>query len=156
MKSRIVVDTSIVMKWVLDEPDSALALTLLTEWASEGTLIEAPGLLIFEVANALYQRARKGEMTVDDAKQALEDVLLPELELNFSEYLSLSIRAIELAQQYGLPATYDAHYLALAERKRCEYWTADTRLWNAIGGKLDWVRLLSDYQNAAHSITTQY
>ena len=84
------------------------------------------------------------KLTTDDAKQALEDVLLPELELNFSEHLSLSIRAIELAQQYGLPATYDAHYLALAERKRCEYWTADTRLWNAIGGKLNWVRLLSD------------
>ena len=147
MKSAIVVDTSIVLKWVLDEPDSAIALALLTRWMREGTVIQAPALLTYEVANALYQRVRKGEMTAEKARQALEDVLLPELELNFLEYMELSKRAITLAQQYSLPATYDAHYLALAEYKKCEYWTADTRLWNAIGGKLPWVRRLSDYQS---------
>jgi hypothetical protein len=36
--------------------------------------------------------------------------------------------------QFSLPATYDAHYLALAERENCEFWTADTRLFNAIKG----------------------
>ncbi len=146
MKSAIVVDTSIVLKWVLDEPDSAMALALLTRWISEGTVIQAPALLTYEVANALYQRVRKGEMTADKARQALEDVLFPELELNFLEYSELSMRAIALAQQYSLQATYDAHYLALAEYKQCEYWTADTRLWNAVGDKLPWVRRLSDYQ----------
>ncbi len=59
------------------------------------------------------------------------------------------MRAIELAEQYSLPATYDAHYLALAERNQCEYWTADTRLWNAIAGKLNWVYLLGDYSARA-------
>ncbi|HEX9130651.1 MAG TPA: type II toxin-antitoxin system VapC family toxin [Ktedonobacteraceae bacterium] len=150
MKSAIVVDTSVVLKWVLDEPDSAPALTLLTRWVNEGTLIQAPALLTYEVANALFQRVRKGEMTAEKARQALEDVLLPELELNFLEYTELGKRAITLAQQYSLPATYDAHYLALAEYKQCEYWTADTRLWNAIGDKLPWVRRLSDYQSMMH------
>jgi predicted nucleic acid-binding protein len=146
MKSAIVVDTSIVIKWVLDEPDSTTALALLTKWINEETAIYVPALLIYEVANALYQRVRKAEMMAGEAQQALVDVLLPELAFKFSEYPSLSMRAIELAEQYGLPATYDAHYLALAERNQCEYWTADIRLWNAIAGKLKWVRLLSDYQ----------
>ncbi len=147
MKNAIVVDTSIVLKWVLDEPDSATALALLTRWVNEGTLIQAPALLTYEVANALFQRVRKREMTAEKAGQALEDVLLPELELNFLEYTELSKRALTLAQQYNLPATYDAHYMALAEYKQCEYWTADTRLWNAVGDKLPWIRLLSDYQS---------
>ena len=147
MKKAVVVDTSIVLKWVLDEPDSATALALLTRWVNEETVIQAPALLTYEVANALYQRVRKGEMTAEKARQALEDVLLPELELNFLEYTELSKRAITLARQYSLPATYDAHYLALAEHKKCEYWTADTRLWNAIGDKLPWIRRLSDYQS---------
>ena len=150
MKRAIVVDTSIVLKWVLDEPDSATALALLFRWVNEGTLIQAPALLAYEVANALFQRVRKGEMTVEKATQALEDVLLPELELNFLEYTDLSKRAIILAQQYSLPATYDAHYLALAEHKQCEYWTADTRLWNAVGDRLPWVRMLSEYQGTMH------
>ncbi len=150
MKSAIVVDTSIVLKWVLDEPDSATALALLTRWVNEETLIQAPALLTYEVANALFQRVRKREMTAEKARQALEDVLLPELELNFLEYTELSKRALTLAQQYNLSAMYDAHYMALAEYKRCEYWTADTRLCNAVGGKFPWIRRLSDYQSMMH------
>jgi predicted nucleic acid-binding protein len=82
MKKAIVVDTSIVLKWVLDEPDSVAALTLLTEWINEEIVIQAPALLTYEVANALFQRVRKGEMTTGRALQALEDVLFPELLLN--------------------------------------------------------------------------
>src|SRR5262249_51070462 len=35
--------------------------------------------------------------------------------------------------------------LALAESKGCELWTADTRMWNSLRGKLAWVRLFGDY-----------
>jgi predicted nucleic acid-binding protein len=150
MKRAVIVDTSIVLKWVLDEPDSATALALLTRWINEGIVIQAPALLTYEVANALFQRVRKGEMTADKARQALEDVLFPELMLNFLEYAELSKRAITLAQQYSLPATYDADYLALAEHEKCEYWTADTRLWNTVADKLPWVRRLSDYESTMH------
>ena len=106
--------------------------------------------ITYEVANALFQRVRKGEITVAKATQALEDVLFPELVLNFLEYVELSKRAITLAQQYSLPATYDAHYLALAEHEKCEYWAADSRLCNAVRDKLPWVRQLSEYQSSMH------
>ena len=150
MKRAIVVDTSIVLKWVLDEPDSATALELLNRWIREGIVIQAPALLTYEVTNALFQRVRKGEITVAKAIQALKDVLFPELVLNFLEYAELSKRAITLAQQYSLPATYDTHYLALAEHEKCEYWTADSRLCNAVRDKLPWVRQLNEYQSNMH------
>ena len=44
-----------------------------------------------------------------------------------------------------LLAAYDSHYLALAERKECELWTADMRLWHSTRGKLAWLRWLGDY-----------
>ena len=69
MKRAIVVDTSIVLKWVLDEPDSAKALALLNGWINEEIVIQAPALLTYEVANALFQRVRKGEITADKARQ---------------------------------------------------------------------------------------
>jgi predicted nucleic acid-binding protein len=53
MSSTVVVDTSIVIKWVLDEPDSAMALALLRKWMGEGTVIRARALLTYEVTNAL-------------------------------------------------------------------------------------------------------
>src|SRR5690349_21907114 len=118
MKKAVVVDTSIVLKWVLDEPDSTLALALLTRWFNDEIVIQAPALLTYEVANALFQRVRKGEIAAESAWQAFEDALFPELMLNFIEYTEISKRAILLAHQYNLPATYDAHYLALAEYEK--------------------------------------
>jgi predicted nucleic acid-binding protein len=85
MKRAVVVDTSIVLKWVLDEPDSATSLALLTRWINDEIVIQAPALLTYDVANALFQRVRKGEISAERARQALEDVLFPELMLNFVE-----------------------------------------------------------------------
>ena len=57
---------------------------------------------------------------------------------------------MELAHRFGLHAAYDAHYLALAEHEKCEYWTADSRLCNAVKAKLPWVHQLSEYQGTMH------
>jgi predicted nucleic acid-binding protein len=147
MRDVVVVDTSIAIKWVLQESDSDIAETMLIEWSSNGVVILAPALLTYEVTNALYKKARKGEITFETAKEALTKVLVSGVALNFSQDSNLGRRAIELARQFGLPATYDAHYLALAEREGCELWTADTRMWNSIRGKLTWVRWIGDYHS---------
>ena len=145
MRNVVVVDASIAIKWVLEEPDSDRADTLLAEWINKGKLILAPDLLVYEITNALYRKVRKGEITLERAKEALTEISLTEIEFDFSSDFALSTRALELANYFSLPATYDSHYLALAEREGCELWTADLRMWNSVKGKLDWLRLLGDY-----------
>lgn len=145
MRNVVVVDASVALKWVIDESDSDTALALLDEWSVKGTVMFAPALLAYEVANILYQNVRKGEIALNRAVKALEDVMLSGLEFDFSQDASLSMRAIELAHSSSLKAAYDPHYLALAERENCEFWTADTRMWNAVKGKFAWVRWLADY-----------
>jgi len=145
MKNVVVVDASIAIKWVLEEPDSDVAETLLAEWSNNGILILAPSLLAYEITNALHRKVRKGEITLDRAKEALVELSLAEIDFDFSTDFALSTRAIELANHFSFPATYDSHYLALAERKGCELWTADLRMWNSIGGKLAWVHWLGEY-----------
>jgi predicted nucleic acid-binding protein len=145
MRNVVVVDASIAIKWVLEEVDSDRAETLLAEWINKGMLILAPDLLAYEITNALYRKVRKGEITLDRAKEALAEISLAEIEFDFSSDFALSTRAIELANHFSLPATYDSHYLALAERKSCELWTADLRMWNSVKGKLEWVRWMGDY-----------
>jgi predicted nucleic acid-binding protein len=140
MKNVVVVDASIAIKWILEEPDSDVAETLLAEWSNNGILILAPSLLAYEITNALHRKVRKDEITLDRAKEALA-----EIDFDFSTDFALSTRALELANHFSLPATYDSHYLALAERKGCELWTADLQMWNSIRGKLAWVRWLSEY-----------
>lgn len=51
-------------------------------------------------------------------------------------------RALSLATRFTLPATYDAHYLALAEELGCEFWTADKRLAGATDGAFPLLRLI--------------
>lgn len=148
MRNVVVVDASIALKWVIDESDSDTAEALLAMWNNEEIVMLAPILLVYEVANILYQNVRKGKITLRRAKEALEEILLIGLELDFSQDPALAMRAMELAAQYNLPAVYDPQYLALAESKGCEFWTADTRLWNSIRGKLDWVRWMGDYKPA--------
>lgn len=145
MRNVVVVDASIAIKWVLEESDSDKAETLLAEWSSKGMLILAPSLLAYEITNALHRKVRKGEITLDRAKEALSEISLTEIEFDFSSDFALSTRAIELANHFKLPATYDSHYLALAERKGCDLWTADLRMWNSIRGELDWVHWFGDY-----------
>jgi predicted nucleic acid-binding protein len=148
VRNVVVVDASLALKWVLRESDSNIAFDLLTIWNDRGIVLLVPALFAYEAANTLYRNARKGEITLERAKEALTEVLLAGLKFDFSPDLTLSRHAIELASQYRLPATFDAHYLALAEREGCELWTADTRLWNTIRGKFSWVRWMGDYKPA--------
>ncbi|SRR5258706_10709163 len=153
MKSNcVVVDASIALKWVLDEADSSTALTMLTDWTDNDVGILAPALLAYEVTNALYRRVGRGVIPPEDARHGLKKVIFNSVQLEFFQDADFSIRAMELAQHFGLPATYDAHYLALAESKGCELWTADERMWNSINGKLPWVRWISDYPASSSEV----
>jgi predicted nucleic acid-binding protein len=45
-----------------------------------------------------------------------------------------------IMERFALPSAYDdAHYLALAESRQCECWTADERLWDTVKNGLSWV-----------------
>jgi predicted nucleic acid-binding protein len=56
MSNKVVVDTSIVIKWVIDETGSNIAVALLARWISEGLIILAPSLLAYEITNVLHQQ----------------------------------------------------------------------------------------------------
>ena len=45
MNEAVVVDASLALKWVLDEPDSVAAVKLLNSWTDRGTKVIAPELL---------------------------------------------------------------------------------------------------------------
>ena len=59
------------------------------------------------------------------------------LGIDVMDTVVLHPRAMELAGRFGLPATYDAYYLSLAEAFRCALRTADARLFNTVKHELD-------------------
>lgn len=72
------------------------------------------------------------------------------LDMPFAVYhdASLHRRALQMAERFSLPATYDAHYLALAERMGAAFWTADRRLYRATQAELAWVNLWPEEETA--------
>jgi predicted nucleic acid-binding protein len=145
MNKNVVVDTSIAIKWIVTVADSNMARALLAEWTSKGVNIFAPALLVYEATNSLYKYIRAGQISLEDAASGLKKVIFPLVTLDHSQEPSFSLRTIELSAQFNLPATYDAYYLAFAEQKECDLWTADKRLYKAVHDKLPWVHGLSEY-----------
>ena len=139
-RGTVVVDASLAIKWVVEEPYSPEAERLLEGWKDEDVRTVAPGLLPYEVANALYKRVLRGEMSADDARKGVEAIL--EAGPVLLDHTSVHGEAMGLAQELGRRAAYDTHYLALAQKENCECWTADRRFWEAVKDqhpRLRWV-----------------
>ena len=144
----IVIDASIVAKCILPEADSYVALALLADGAARGEVVVAPPLLPFEVTNVCWQQVQRGDVTPDEGIVALERFFalsIPLRPLSGSARRRLHTSAFAIASRHGLSATYDAHYLALAEQLQCDLWTADLRLLRSLGPHRDRVRALDEY-----------
>lgn len=139
-----VVDASLALKWVVDEEDSDKALELSSSWGEFGVQIQAPHLMLAEVANALHRKVVDGQIALHTATSSLEN--LYDLGIKFHDPENIHAGAMRLAGQLGQGAVYDSVYLALAERLDCELWTADRRFYRAAGGAFpDRIRWLSDF-----------
>ncbi len=143
MANQVVVDTSLVVKWLIEESDSDKANQLARLWVRNNVEPVAPYLLPIEVANVLYQRVRRSQLSSEFAGLRMDDFF--DYGLQFIQPVGLHRRAIELATQSQQGAAYDAHCLALAELLGCEYWTADERFYNAVSPAYPQVRLLSTF-----------
>jgi predicted nucleic acid-binding protein len=137
--STVCVDASTVIRLLIG-PDNEAVKQLWDSWTDQGIHMVAPTLLHYEVTNGLYRQMRAGLLIPESVREALDIALALPVELVGDP--DLHRRAGELAATYRLPAAYNAHYLALAERLGVELWTADARLVNALQPfGVDWVRL---------------
>ena len=143
MNGSVVVDASLVVKWLIEEEDSDKAHAVLQSWVTRDVSRIAPHLLAFEVANALHRRVLRGELNVGDSTRMIARLLGSRLE--FHQPPGLHVRALQLASQLNQNAAYDAHYLALAESVGCELWTADERFYRAASPGIDNMRWLGEF-----------
>ncbi|MBX9603623.1 MAG: type II toxin-antitoxin system VapC family toxin [Bryobacteraceae bacterium] len=126
MPARLVVDTSVFAKFFLDEEGSGLAAGVLDAFESGECQLAAPDLLFMEFVNVLWAHAARGRLSVDDAREILEDAaaLLKLVEVvpaaGFAE--ETLVRSIE----QNHPA-YDVAFLILAELLDAHVITADLK-----------------------------
>ena len=140
----ICVDASVAIKWLLKEERSDRAIALYEATAKANQPIIAPLLLPLEITNILRQRMRTQDgISLTRATEHLAAFLA--LPIEFRNPAGLHFQALVLADALGLPATYDAHYLALAEHLGCQLWTDDQRLMRHVASRLPFVRWIGDH-----------
>lgn len=116
---KLVVDASVIAKWVLPEAMSAEARVLLDHE------VMVPDLAFAEIANLLTMRVIRGEMMAAEASRALQFVLsLNPISFPSRELVS---EALAMAGNLQHPA-YDLVYVALARQQGAQFVTADKRL----------------------------
>lgn len=121
MSDAVVVDASVALKWFVKEEDAQDAFRLL-KGAKE---IRAPQIIFGEVANALWKKVRRGDITPQTGIGAIE--ALPAYIASLIEAEGLMSRALRLACEVDYPV-YDCLYVECARILDMPLVTADARL----------------------------
>jgi predicted nucleic acid-binding protein len=89
------------------------------------------------------KRIFDGKMAAAEAQKAY--ALLDAAPVVIVDMPSVRQRAREIAERFNQRAVYDATYIALAELRGCEFWTADKLIYDAVKTTLAFVKYLPDY-----------
>ncbi len=127
----LVVDSSVALKWFVKEPGHEAALELLD---GSDPLI-APDLILAEVGNALWRKARNGEVEADQISRSISE--LADIVILRPLTVDLMLMAVEIMRGIG-HSIYDCVFLAAARREKVDFVTADAKLLAKLVGRPDW------------------
>lgn len=119
---KVVLDTSVVMKWFSTEGNRKQALKILKEIVKGKMTLVEPELIFYEAINALWFGKR---FTTREINRIISEFtfLKPEIVPLDSHLLATILRLID-----KFPVTvYDASFIALAEEHQIPLITADTK-----------------------------
>jgi predicted nucleic acid-binding protein len=142
----VVVDANIGVSLVINLDYSGRAQQLMLSWREKGTELLAPSLWWYEVVSALRKAVVARFATETDIVAALAD--LAQLGIRTVEpTLETHRLALAWAARLEQSAAYDGQYLALAEQRGAEFWTADRQLAQRARAHAPWVHWIQ----AAHA-----
>jgi predicted nucleic acid-binding protein len=140
--SDIVVDSSVVAKWVISEPDSSHAHRMAGETQAVGGRLVVLDLVFAEVVNVIWKQHRQKLITHVKARESLDD--LKRAPVHVEPAARLLDEALEIAIKYDR-AVYDALFVALAHDLNLTGVTADEPLYNVTHADFPEIILLRDW-----------
>jgi len=146
----LVVDANVIIKWHVEEIHSGAAKRLLDDNAPE---LHVPDLLYPEVANILWKKVRRGDLTADQGRTIARLIAIAPLEVHPSAPLMEAAYEIAIATERS---AYDSLYVALAMQLDCRLVTADEKLYNPLkdgplGAHICWIEDVSNTDSVAES-----
>ncbi|MBD2652620.1 type II toxin-antitoxin system VapC family toxin [Synechocystis sp. FACHB-383] len=135
----ICIDNSFLILLLTKEDSFNKAQLLWREWQTKNNTIIAPKLIYYEASNVLHRLQRFKQ--IDSAQEKLN--LVFKLNIKIYEYDQLHQDALTIAERFQLPAAYDAHYLALAEKMQIDFYTCDKKLFNSAQQNFPRIKLVA-------------
>jgi predicted nucleic acid-binding protein len=139
MPTIAVLDASFVMALFVPHAKEAAAHAVMETLYTAHTTFISPTLWLYEIASTIRKLSFFERITIEQADRAFQLAEKFEITLIAPTH-TLVQRAVTWSQRLKRASAYDSFYLALAEERSCELWTADKRLLNS--ANTSWVRLL--------------
>jgi predicted nucleic acid-binding protein len=137
------IDANVLVKAVVRENLSVKAVALMSDALAMEIRLIAPHFFDVETNGAVRKKVYSGEITAEIGDMAFEKLKRFPIQVLSTSYLL--DRSWEMAKQFGLRWLYDAFYVALAEERACDLWTADMGLYRAVKDSLTFVKSLESY-----------
>lgn len=128
--STLVTDASVGVWAVLPQWAPVDVSQHFARWYAQAVRLQAPELWAAEAVSAIRSYVHVRQLTAQEAELAVEDLFALEIEL-LPMTPDLCRAALGWAERLRQRRAYDVFYLALAEMRGAEFWTADQRLANA-------------------------
>lgn len=133
MKKTIIIDASVVAKWLLPDENNLIADIIKKAFANREIAVAIPSLIFYEINNLLKSAVLSKRISAKDSVDFYESFL----NLNFTILWSKELLKNTLQKALDLNiSSYDASYVALAEYLNIPFYTADEKLVEKIGSRL--------------------
>jgi predicted nucleic acid-binding protein len=124
----IVLDASVVLKWLFEDEDGRdRAARLKVDHVAGHEIIAVPDLLFYEIGNVLATKTRLSESAIVEAFSLLWDFSLERFDLGLEEFQG----GLALSRKFKI-TLYDAVYIELSRRLKCTFMTADRKLYEKV------------------------
>ena len=135
-----IVDTSVVLKWAIQEHDSPAALQVIADVHAAGGALHFLDIARIEALNAIWVQYHRRLCTEPEVRVMLDDIRMAPVVIVDSTPLLNS--AFDLALQHDI-AVYDAGFVAAVTQLGCLGVTADAPL--KVGAAFPTIKLLKNW-----------
>lgn len=129
MEKLLGLDASVAIKATLPNPMQGHCQALVKTFAEVQPV--SPALWANETTSVISKTVHFGQITEAEGRRALEQLATLGVKL-FTPNLEQNQAAVDWTIRLKHAAAYDSYYLALAQSLDCDFWTADSRLFNAL------------------------
>ncbi|HEX8931940.1 MAG TPA: type II toxin-antitoxin system VapC family toxin [Patescibacteria group bacterium] len=128
----IIVDTSVIIKWLLPDEKNDIALKIKKNFSEKQLTVSIPHLTYYEIGNVLKTAVKRDRINESIAKKLYNALL----DLEFVSYATKDLFKLAMSKSLSFDISfYDASYLALSEYLQIPFVTADRKLLNKVKNK---------------------